>query len=80
MFLRVDHETKRNNTLFSEMWVTRKIFIREAANLFFFNRFSVDILISSLVSFVFFILFFVSLFFELKNVYSDTHSTMRAGE
>ena len=41
---------------------------------FFFNRFSGHILFSSLVSFAF---SDSSLFFELKNVYSDTHWTMR---
>ena len=49
----------------------------------YFNRFSGDILFSSLVSFDFFIIVFVVvclLFFELKNVYSDRHSTMRAGK
>ena len=62
--------------------MTRKIFTRATASLFF-NRFSGDILFSSLVSFAFFILvfLFVCLFvFEIKNVYSATHSTMRAGE
>ena len=44
------------------------------------------ILFSSLVSFVFFYcfylfnFFFFCLFFEIKNLYSDTASTMRAGE
>ena len=49
------------------MWVTRKIFTRPAANLFFFNRFSGDILFSSLVSFAFLILaLFVWCFSNLK--------------
>ena len=51
--------------------------------LIFFNQFSGDILFSSLDSFAFFIsLFFwlVSLIFEIKSIYSDTHSTMRVGE
>ena len=47
--------------LFREMWVTRKIFTRAAANLFF-NRFAIDILFSSLVSFSFFDLWFFCLF------------------
>ena len=51
----------------------------------FFNQFSGDILFSSLVSFAFFVflfcfVFFACLFFEIKNIYSATHSTMRAGE
>ena len=65
------------------MRVTRKIFNRVAANLFF-NQFSGDILFSSLVSFVFcgllFFCLFVCLDFEIKNIYSDTHSAMRAVE
>ena len=68
-----------------------------AAAIFFFNRFSGDILFSYLVSFAFFaflfffllllLSFFVLLFFllvylifEIKNIYSDTHWAMRAGE
>ena len=51
---------------------------------FFFNQFSRDILFPFLVSFAFFyfcfVLFVCLLFFEIKNVYSDTHSTMRACE
>ena len=59
------------------MRVARKILTRAAANLFF-NRFSGDFFLSSLVSFVFlFIFLFACLFFEIKNTYSDTHSTMR---
>ena len=65
------------------MRVTRKIYTQAAANLFFY-RFSGDILFSFLISFAFFILvfLFVSLLVLLENkgVYSDTHSTMRAGE
>ena len=74
---------KKKKLLFPEMRVTRKIFTRAAANLFFLIRFSGDILFSSLVAFAFFVfLFFVllCLFFEIKNIYSDTYSTMRAGE
>ena len=53
----------------------------------FFNQFSRDILFSSLVYFDFFdssflfvcfVFLLFLLFFEIKNVYSDTHSTMRA--
>ena len=43
-------------------------------------RFSADILFSALVSSAFCLLVFLCFYFELKNVYSDTHSTMRAGE
>ena len=53
----------------------------------FLNRFSGDILFSSLVSFAFFVFFsffffflLVCLFFEIKNVCSDIYSTMWAGE
>ena len=61
------------------MRVTRKIFTRAAASLFFFNPFSGDIFFSSLV-FVFSLVFFYSYcfclfagyFFEIKNVYFDT--------
>ena len=51
--------------------------------LFFFDRFSRDILFSSLVSFVFFdsCFFVVYLFlFEHKNVYCDTHSSLQVSE
>ena len=52
--------------------------------IYFFNRFSRDILFSFLVSFAFFDSFFVAvvclLLFKIKNVYSDTHSTMRGVE
>ena len=44
--------------LFLEMWVTRKIVTRAAANLFF-KRFSGDIIFSSLVSFAFFVFLFL---------------------
>ena len=62
----------------------KKIFTWLAANLFF-NQFSGDILFSFLVSFTFFysrffLFFFCCLLFEIKNVYSDTHSTMQVGE
>ena len=61
------------------MQMTRKFFTRAAASLFFFNRFSGDILFSSLISFAFFDSC-LCLFFGIKNVYSDTHSTMWAGK
>ena len=48
--------------LFPEMRVTRKIFTRAAASLFFFNPFSGDIFFSSLV-FVFSLVFFLFLLF-----------------
>ena len=42
------------------------------------SRFSGDIIFSSLVSFACILVFLlVCLFFEIKNIYSDTHSTMR---
>ena len=44
--------------LFQEMWVTRKIVTRAAANLFF-KRFSGDIIFSFLVSFAFFVFLFL---------------------
>ena len=54
---------------------------------FFFYRFSGNILFSFLVSFSFFFVFLLCfafflacLFFEIKSIYSDTRSTMRAGE
>ena len=47
-------------------------------------RFSADIifLLSSIVAFAFVFLFvwFFFFFFEIKNIYSDTHSTMRVDE
>ena len=74
--------SKKIILLFSQMQVTRKN-PPGRPQIYFFNRFSGDILFSSLVSFAFLILVFVVvylLFFELKNIYSDTYSTMRAGE
>ena len=70
-------QQKTKKLLFPEMRVMRKISSQAAAKNFFFNRFSGYILFSSLVSFAF---SDSSLFFELKNVYSDTHWTIRAGE
>ena len=68
--------------LFPETRVTRKFFTQVATNLFF-NRFSGDIFLSSLVCFFFVLIFVVVclLFLEIKNAYSDrTHSTMRASK
>ena len=61
--------------------MARKIFTRATAKLFFLTGFP-EILFSSLVSFAYFdSCFFVCLVvFEIKNVYSDLHSTIRAGE
>ena len=58
--------------LFSEMRITRKIFTLVVANLFFLNRFSGDIIFSSLVSYAFFVFLFVC-FFEMKNIYLLIH-------
>ena len=50
----------------------------------FFNRFSEDIFFFFYVYFAFsgscFLFVLCWLFFEIKNVYSDTHSTMQAGK
>ena len=54
------------------MRVTRKIFTRAVAKLFFLIDFPE---IFSFASFVFF--FFFYLFFEIKNIYSDTHLITR---
>ena len=51
--------------------------------IYFFNQFSGDILFSFLLSFALFaflIILLACLFFEDKTIYSNTHSTMRAGE
>ena len=51
--------------------------------IYFFNWFSGDIFFSFLVSFACFVFLFfllVCLFFEIKNIYSDTYSTLRVGE
>ena len=60
----------------------KTLFSENAEGLNFFYQFSGDILFSSLVSFAFFLHCFwlVCLVFEIKNIYSDTHSTIRAGE
>ena len=68
--------------LFPEMQVTRKIFTRAASNLFFLIDLP-EILSFGLVSFGFFVfLFFLltCLFFEIKNIYSDTHLTVWASK
>ena len=46
----------------------------------FFNRFSEDISFLLKFLWLFLVLVFFLFFFEIKNVYSDTHSTMQAGE
>ena len=69
--------------LFPEMRGDDKKNSLRRPQIYFFNRFSGDILFSSLVSFVFLYSCFsllVCLFFEIQNVCFDTHSTMRAGE
>ena len=62
---------------FPGMRVTREIFTQAAANLFFFNQFSRDILFSSLVSFAFLFLFFyvvvVCLLFLNLKIYILIH-------
>ena len=65
----------------SRLRVTRKIFIRGRTQIPFLIDFPE--MFSSLVSFTFFVLLFfllICVFFEIKNIYSDTHSNMRAGE
>ena len=75
------HLRPKNNTLVSGNAGDEKNIHPVGHKFIFFNRFSAGILISSLVSFAFFdSCFLFCCFFELKNVYSDTHSTMRAGE
>ena len=60
--------------LFPEMRVTRKIFARAVANLFFLNLFSGNILFSSLVSFVVVFCFFCLFVYFLKlKVYILIH-------
>ena len=64
------------------MRMTQKIFTWAGTNLFFLGI-SGDILFASLVSFAFFVFLFfllVCLFLEMRNIHSDTRSTMRAGE
>ena len=60
--------------------MTRKIFNRAAADLFVLVDFPVDYSLFFISFFAFFyscfVCLFVCLFFELKNAYSDTHSTM----
>ena len=81
-WLFLSYNRSKKILLFPEMRVTRKIFPRAAA--FFFNLFSREILFSSLASFAFlyFCLFFYFLivYFEIKNIYSNIHLTMRASE
>ena len=79
----ITYQTKKNNTLVSGNVVDEKN-LHPGGRKFFLNRFSRDILFSSLISFAFFgsCFFFVVylMFLEIKNVYSDTHSVKRAGE
>ena len=63
--------------------LTRKIFTRTAADLFFQSIFQMFSLFSSFVSFAFFVFLFlllVFLFFKIKNTCSDTNSTVPAGK
>ena len=65
--------------------MTRKNLHPGGRKFVFANRLSGDILFSPLASFAFFcilIFFFACLvfFFEIKNMYSDTHSTVRSSE
>ena len=79
---RQDTEAKKD-LLFPEMWMTSKIFTRAAANLFFLIDFlTIFSFLLFLLLFLYpcFLCLFVCLFFEIKNIYSDTHSTMRTGE
>ena len=82
---------RNKNTVVLGNVVTKKIFTRVAANLFFLinfpYQFSGDILFYSLVSFIvflffccFFLFLLVCLFFEIKITHSDSHSTMWASE
>ena len=64
--------------LLPEIWVTKKFFTRTAANLIFYSIFRIYSLFF-FSFFCFFCLFVCSLFFEIKNVYSDTHSTICGG-
>ena len=59
------------------MQMTRKMITGVAAN-FIFNRFFGYILFTSFLLFIFFSA--VLFVFGIKIMYSDTHSTMRAGE
>ena len=70
----------KNMLLFPEKRLRRNIF-----TWFFLNQFSEVILFFSLISFDFFVFlldFFllVCLILEIKNIFSDKHSTMQAGE
>ena len=67
------------------MRVTRKILTCVVANSFFLIDFAeIFSFFFSFFCFSWFLFFVVAvvclLFFEIKNVYSDTHSTMRADE
>ena len=77
----------KKNYAFPEMRVTTKIFTWRP-QIFFLNRFSGDVpCYSSVFLLVFFcflwfflFLFVCLMFLEIKNVYSNTHLTMRTGE
>ena len=69
--------------LFLEIRVTRKVFTRAASNLFFWSisrRYSLFFFSFFCFFGSCFFLLFVSCFLKLKNVCSDTQSTMRADE
>ena len=70
--------------LFSKMRVTRKIFTRTAANFFVIHFPDIfSFVLQFLLLFLYFCFFFfllICLFFENKNLYSDTNSTMRSDE
>ena len=46
----------------------------------FFNGFPGDNSLGSLAFFAFLVFFFACLFFEIKSIHFDTHSTIRTGE
>ena len=58
----------------------KTIFSENAGGLNFFYQFSGDILFSCFFRFFLHCFWLVCLVFEIKNIYSDTHSTIRAGE
>ena len=80
-FLRFKIHPKKKYSCFRKYGWQKK-FSPGRPQIYFFTRFSGYILFFSLVSFAFFntyffvCLFVCSLFFEIKNVYSDTHSTI----
>ena len=62
------------------MQVTRNIFTCAAAKVFFLIDFPAIFYFFSFFYFSFFFFLVFDSFLKLKNIYSDTHSTMRAGE